>query len=168
MPFIDLKARNKIDALIGIAVNKRGFIVLGPRNSDSKTGSTEKASDDNKPRASALAFFSSKTGNLLMSLPTNLHDITGLAYSPKSSRLYAVDFAWDDPKQGALYRLDAATVEGRSTVKAIKLAALDKPSALAFAADNTLYVTVFGSIPTEPKSSKPTRPGQLIKITGDL
>ncbi len=168
MPFVELNARNKIDALIGMAVNKRGFIVLGPRNLDTKAGQTENEGKDSKQRTSALVFYSSKTGNQLMALPTKLHDITGLAYSPKTSRLYAVDFAWDDPKQGALYRLDAATIEGRSTVKALKLASLDKPSALAFTPDNTLYVTVFGSIPAEPKSSKPVRPGKLIKITGDL
>lgn len=161
-PFVQTKALTKVDALLGATFSKHGFLLLGPRDQDAK-------SSGNKPHhQSLLVFYNAKNGNLLMSLPTGLHDITGLAYSPKSDRLYAVDFAWDDPAQGGLYRLDAATVEGRSGVKAVKMTALDKPSTLAFSPDNVLYVTVFGSIPTDPKTAKPPKPGKLLKITGDL
>jgi hypothetical protein len=161
-PFALTKAPTKVDALMGIAFSKRGFVVLGSHREN------DKSSGEKHSRQSSLSFYNAKNGNLLMSMPTDLHDITGLAYSPKSGRLYAVDFAWDDPSQGGLYRLDAATVDGQSGVKAVKMTALDKPSTLAFAPDNTLYVTVFGSIPTEPKTDKPPKPGKLIKITGDL
>ncbi len=161
-PMIQAKAVTKIDALMGIAVSKRGFLVLGPRDENPK-------STGNKPHDhSLLAFYNAKNGNQLMSLPTGLHDITGLAYSPKSDRLYAVDFAWDDPSAGGLYRLDSATVDGRAGVKAVKMTALDKPSTLAFSPDNVLYVTAFGSLPKEQKTAKPPSPGKLLKITGDL
>ena len=159
-PFVQNKAVTKIDALLGIVVY-HGFLVLGPRSANEK-------SDAKGRHQSLLAFYSAKSGNLLMSLPTGRHDITGLAYSPKSGRLYAVDFAWDDPAQGGLYRLDAATVDNQAGVKAVKMTSLDKPSTLVFSSDNVLYVTTFGSLPTEPKSDKPTKPGKLLKITGDL
>ncbi len=150
-PFVQNKAVTKIDALLGIASVYHGFLVLGPRRRNEKP-------DAKGRHQSLLAFYNAKSGNLLMSLPTGLHDITGLAYSPKSGRLYAVDFAWDDPSQGGLYRLDAATIDNRSGVKAVKMTSLDKPSALVFASDNVLYVTTFGSLPPNRNPTSPPSP----------
>src|SRR5262249_4189782 len=110
---------------------------------------------------SLLSFYSAKTGKLLMNLETKLYDITGLAYSPKTGLLYATDFAWMKPDEGGLFRLDAAP----GGVKVTKIASLDKPTALSFAPDGTLYLTVVG-----PKGESENAPkqGKLLKIAPGL
>ena len=118
----------EVDAPVAIALSKQGDIVVG------------QFGEVNKPQDSLLTFYSAKTGKMLMNLETKLYDITGLAYSPKSGNLYATDFAWMKPDEGGLYRLD----RNASGVKAVKIASLDKPTALAFASDGTLYITVIG------------------------
>jgi glucose/arabinose dehydrogenase len=118
----------------------------------------------NKPKDSLLTFYSAKTGMKLLNAETGLHDIAGLAYSPKTGNLYAVDFAWMATEEGGLFRLDS---EGQNTgsLKAVKIASLDKPTALAFAPDGTLYVTVVG-----PKKQDENAPkeGQLLKFAPGL
>jgi len=100
----------------------------------------------------------------LLSVPTGLHDIIGLAYSPRSGFLYALDLAWSDGKEAGLYRIDSARQDGQPSAKAVKIAALERPTALAFAADGTLYVTLLGAAQDGAKEKS----GQLVKITGDL
>ena len=65
-----------------------------------------------------------KTGKLKKSLKTGLSDLTGLAYSPKTGKLYATAFSWSAPDKGGLFRLD---VNG-DQVKAEKILSLDKPT----------------------------------------
>jgi DNA-binding beta-propeller fold protein YncE len=138
-----------VDAPVGIAISKQGDIVVG------------QFGEVNKPQDSLLSFYSAKTGKLLMNLETKLYDITGLAYSPKTGLLYATDFAWMKPEEGGLFRLDAAA----GGVKVTKIASLDKPTALAFAPDGTLYLTVVG-----PKGESENAPkqGKLLKIAPGL
>src|SRR5690606_13882061 len=85
------------------------------------------------PGDSLLTFYDVKEKSLLMSLPTGLSDIVGLAYSPQTGRLYAVDFSWHDPSKGGLFRIDAVRVDGKQAAKATKIVDLMKPTALAFA-----------------------------------
>jgi hypothetical protein len=139
----------------GITISRRGLLVVGMKNTDAAKGSS-------------LVFFSGKTGGLLSGQPTTLHDIVGLAYSPESGRLYAADFSGADPQSAGVYRLDSAMVDGRSGIKAVKIAAIERPSALAFASDNTMYVTVFGPVEKESKKGQVPKSGKLVKITGDL
>ena len=151
-PFIATKVATEVDAPVGLAIDAHGMLVVGQMG------------EVNLPGDSLYTVYNPKDGTLLTKAPTRLHDIAGLAFSPKSGKLYCVDFAWVDPKQGGVFRLDVSTAGGETTVKAVKLASLDKPSALAFAPDGTLYVTVFG--PAEEGVSE--KPGSLVKITGDL
>ena len=96
----------------------------------------------NVPGDSLLTFYNPADGKLIRSLETGLSDIVGLAYSPKSKKLYATEFSWVDTTKGALYRLD---IEGEK-VTPVKILDLDKPTGLAFDKEgNTLYVAVFGS-----------------------
>jgi glucose/arabinose dehydrogenase len=95
---------------------------------------------------------------------TGLYDIADLAYSPKSGKLYVVDFAWMDTSKGGLFRLDVKQDGDAMKVTAEKILSLDKPSALAFSPDGTLYVTVFGTA----KEGASKKPGKLLKIEGDL
>jgi len=127
--WLPTKEAVEVDAPVGIAINKQGDVVVG------------QFGENNKPKDSLLSFYSAKTGKLMMNLETQLYDITALAYSPKTGLLYATDFAWMKTDEGGLYRLDASG----NSVKATKIASLDKPTALAFDKDGTLYVTVFGT-----------------------
>ena len=138
-----------VDAPVGITINKQGDIVVG------------QFGEVNKPNDSLLTFYSAKTGKMLSNFETKLYDITGLAYSPKTGLLYATDFAWMKPDEGGLYRIDA----GQGGVKVKKITSLDKPTALAFAPDGTLYITVIG-----PKGESENAPkqGKLLKIAPGL
>lgn len=105
----------------------------------------------------ALLSFYDENGKLLLNLETGLYDITGLAYSP-NGQLFATDFAWMKTEEGGLFQLAREFQNGKQVCKAHKVASLDKPSALAFGKDGTLYITVVGA----PKK------GKLLKIAPGL
>jgi sugar lactone lactonase YvrE len=138
---IATKVATGINAPSAIVVNEHsGDLVVG------QMGATD------RPHDSLLTFYNAKTGKLLMRLPTDLHDLTGLAYSPQTARLYAVDFAWSEAA-GGLYRLDAALIEGQQVAKAVRIATLEKPTSLAFDSAGALYVADLGKAGAEPSSS---------------
>ncbi|MCG8448708.1 MAG: hypothetical protein MI725_03885 [Pirellulales bacterium] len=112
------------------------------------------------PGDSMLTFYVPSTGKAAMSLPTGLHDIVSLAYSP-SGQLYAADFAWADEGAGGVYRLDDVRVEGKQGCRAVRIASVTRPLGMAFTRDGALYVTAFGS-------GKNEKQGLLLKITGNL
>jgi len=152
--YIATKEAVEVDAPVAITISERGEIVVG------------QFGENNKPHDSLLTFYSAKTGMKIMNLETGLYDITALAYSPKSKLLYATDFAWMAESEGGLFRLDAADRRSAATaVKAVKIAPLDKPTAMAFAPDGTLYITVIG-----PKKADENAPkdGKLLKIAPGL
>lgn len=151
-PFIATKVATNVDAPVGITLNKEGQLVVGQMG------------EVNVPKDSLLTVYDATSGKLVANAPTGLYDIAGLAYSPKSGKLYCVDFAWMDTKEGGLFRLDVTTKDDKTTVKATKIAVLDKPTALAFAPDGTLYVTLFGTA----KEGSDEKPGQVVQIGGDL
>jgi len=146
--WLPTKEMVQVDAPVGIAISKQGDIVVG------------QFGEVNKPKDSLLSFYSAKTGKLLKNDETGLYDITGLAYSPKG-QLYATDFAWMAAGEGGLFRIDAAA----AGVKTTKIASLDKPTALAFAPDGTLYITVIG--PKKDDENAPKQ-GKLLKIAPGL
>lgn len=106
---------------------------------------------------SLLTFYNPTTGNLEKKLETGLRDLTGVAYSPKTGKLYATDFSWAEPDKGGLFRLDIVGNE----VTAVKLASLDHPTALAFTPAGKLYVTTVGAEPAKGK-----RTGELFVFDG--
>src|SRR5688572_14940337 len=95
----------------------------------------------NVPNDALLTFYNPKTGKMRLNLETGLYDITGLAYSPKG-HLYATDFAWMAAEEGGLFRLDAEGEGDQQTIKSVKIAGVQKPTALAFGKDGSLYITV--------------------------
>ncbi|MGY8770315.1 MAG: hypothetical protein ACKVH8_18005 [Pirellulales bacterium] len=150
--FISTKSSVEKDAPAAITISPRGELVIGQMGEITEAGDSQ------------LTFYDPVSQKMLLNLPTDVSDIVGLAYSPDSERLYAVDFSWHDTQQGALYRLDATRRSGRQAVNPTKMLDLDKPTALAFAPDGTLYITVFGT--AEEGSDKPA--GKLLKIPSGL
>jgi len=149
--FIATKENVDIDAPAAITISPRREIVVG------QMGEISDATD------SLLTFYSQSDKSLMLSLETDLRDIVGLAYSPKTGRLYAVDYSWADPSQGGLYRLDSVYRGGKQVVSAEKLLDLDQPTSLAFAPSGELYICVFGNGNGEDKSKAPAT-GKLLKI----
>jgi hypothetical protein len=97
-----------------------------------------------------------------MELATELHDILGLAYSPRSGCLYAIDSSWKGAKNGGLFRIDAATERRAVKCSVVKIAAIVRPTALAFGPDGALYITAVGELNDESTS------GVLVKVSGNL
>lgn len=149
--FIATREATQVDAPVGIAVNDKGYIVVGQMG------------EINVPGDSLLTFYSPDDGEMKMNLETGLFDIAGLAYSP-TGRLYAVDFAWMDTTQGGLFRLDGPVETGDPPVTPRKFVSLDKPAALTVASDGTIYVLAFG---TPEEGSDDVASGKLLKITAD-
>ncbi|QDT95121.1 NHL repeat-containing protein [Gimesia aquarii] len=114
----------------------------------------------NVPNDALLTFYDPATGKLNKSLKTGLSDIAGLAYSPKTKKLYATDFSWVDTKKGGLFELK---IDG-DKVTTEKIIALDKPAAIAFDKDGNLYLTTFGTQGKDPEKS----PGSLAMIKAGL
>jgi hypothetical protein len=135
-------------------------ITLSPDKSELVVG---QGGEVNVPGDSLLTKYDPASGELKFSAPAGgLSDLTGLAYSPKSGKLYATDFAWAETDKGGLFEL----VIESETVKATKILSLDKPTALAFDKEGRLWVTVFGSKAEDDESDK--SPGKLLLINGDL
>ena len=151
-PFLATKVATNVDAPVGIALDPNGHIVIGQMG------------EITKPNDSLLTFYSKTNGRKMLNVETKLHDIAGLAYSTKTGRLFAVDFAWADTGQGGLFRLERTFEDTKQGCKAVKIAALDKPTALAFAADGTLYVTEFGTA----KDGAKEKSGRLLKFAPGL
>ncbi len=111
-------------------------------------------------RDSKLVFLAPVSGTLLLQIAPGLFDLVGLAYSD-SGQLYAVDFAWQQPEGGGVYRLDDARLEGRPACRAVKIASMIHPTSLAFDSKGAMLVTTWGSL-EKPKQ------GQIIKIIGEF
>lgn len=152
-PFIATKSKVSVDAPAAITVDKKGRLVVG------QMGEVNVAGD------SLIDIYDAKSGELITSAKTGLSDLVGLAYSPKTGKLYGVDFSWVDPKAGGLYSIEISGEGKDATVKTEKLTSLDKPAALAFGTNGKLYVAEFG---TKGEAKDAPRPGRLLKIEGDL
>jgi hypothetical protein len=143
--------RAELNPLAPVSLAERGYIVAG------QVGSLD------EPRDSRLVFYNPIDGNRMMDLAVDLYDAVGLAYSPKTGNLYAADIAWMAPDRGGVYRIDDAQQAGERRGVAIKVADIERPSALAFGPDGALYVTAFG-----PSDNAEAKSGKLLRIRGEL
>lgn len=146
--FIATKEAVEVDAPVGITISKRGEVVVGQMG------------EINVERDSLLTFYNAKSGERLDNRETGLYDITALAYSPQG-HLYALDFAWMALSEGGLFRLDD---DGEGGVNAVKISALDKPTAMAFGKNGELYITVIGAVEEGAQQGE----GKLIKLEPGL
>jgi DNA-binding beta-propeller fold protein YncE len=119
---------------------------------------------DSDQRDSVIAFFDPADGSLKRKLSAGLYDVTGLAYSPQTKKLYATDFAWKKPRDGGLFEL---TVDG-DKMKATRIVPLDRPSALAFDPAGHLYITVFDAHLEGGQKARATDAGALLYMTPGL
>lgn len=156
-PTIATKVATGVDAPVPITFSPDGKLVIGQMG------------EMNVPGDSLLTIYDPKTGKLEKKFKTGLSDIAGIAYNPKTKKLYATDFGWmdaaqKDPKKkvGGLYEL---TISGDKCT-ARKIIALDKPAGLAFGDDGKLYITVFNTKAADDKSD--TSPGGLYLIEKGL
>jgi hypothetical protein len=119
-------------------------------------------------RDSRLTMCSSTSGAVAMNLNTGLRDVFALGYSPSPSfDLYAADFAQAAPSDGGIYRLEAAEVDGRESCRPVKIAAVVRPTSLAFTGDGAMFVTAFGDASGEAEGdAKPN--GVLLRITPNV
>jgi DNA-binding beta-propeller fold protein YncE len=130
LPTIATKEATSVDAPVAITFSPDGKdLVVGQMG------------EMTVPGDSLLTIYDPATGKLKKSYKTGLSDIAGLAYSPKTGKLYATDFSWADTAKGGLFEL---TIDG-DEVKATLVLKLDKPTAVAFDKDGNLFVTEFGS-----------------------
>lgn len=143
---IATKEAVNVDAPVALTVDKAGNLVVGQMG------------EINVPGDSLLSIYDPKTGQLLHNYETGLNDITGLAYSPTTGKLYATDFAWMNTADGGLFEL---TIKG-DKVETRKVAALDKPTAIAFD-QRGAYITVLGT----KQEGSTEKPGQVIRIRNE-
>lgn len=136
------------DAPVAITISPGGYVVIG------QMGEIGTAND------SLLTFYNARTGEKRDDRPTGLHDITALTYSPKG-HLYALDFAWIALEEGGLFRLDD---DGEGGINPEKITSLDKPTAMAFGTDGSLYITLIGAVDKGQEVGK----GQLIRLEPGL
>ena len=139
----------------GIAVSHEGHLAVA------QMGSRD------QPEDSKLTFYS-PAGELLDVFPTGLNDIVALAYGPKSKRLFALDFNWQNPRRGGLYKLVA--VDSKLGCEAELVTRLERPTSMAFDPSGNLYITVCGLFESSGNSSlvneELSAPGKLLMIPG--
>lgn len=155
VPTIATKEATSVDAPVAITFSPDGKdLVVGQMG------------EMTVPGDSLLTIYDPATGKLKKSYKTGLSDIAGLAYSPKTGKLYATDFAWAEPEKGGLYEL---VIDG-DEVKATLVLKLDKPTAIAFNKDGDLFLTEFGTaVEGDTKAEDaPKNPGSLSKIEAGL
>lgn len=137
-------------ASTAVAVGSHGYILVADFMNDAES------------RAARLHFLNPIDGAVTLQLTAELQQVVGLAYSPRTGRLYAADFASRNPDRGGVYRIDDVGQPGKPACAAVRVAEVRRPTALSFGPDNALYVTAFG------ESDGETSSGALFKITGDL
>ncbi len=146
--YLATKEATEVDAPVGITVSPEGYLVVGQMG------------EINVPGDSLLTFYDANTKEMRLNLKTGLHDIAAVAYSPRK-RMYVLDYAWADPSLGGLFQIVKDT-ETESGMRTKPIMSLDKPTAMVFDADGSLYITVLG------KANEANSEGQLIKVEPGL
>lgn len=116
---------------------------------------------DGAARDSALLWFDPQSSRIQEEKPVAMRDLTGLAFQPLSSTLYAIDGSSAAPDEGGLYRIERSS-ESDSTAHATLVAPLVGPTSMAFDRRGRLYVTVQESKSADEQATR----GRLLRIDG--
>ncbi len=127
---IATKEATGVDAPVAATISPQGYLAIG------QMGEIKNLKD-------SLLTFYSLSGTKLGVYSTGLNDISGLAYGPRHSRLFALDFNWANPKQGGLYKL--VDMKSETKCEAVLMSKLEKPTALVFTPKGDCYITLAGT-----------------------
>jgi hypothetical protein len=136
----------EIHSVYAVAVANTGYVTLAA------------ALTQNGEDRLVLYFLDPIDGRVRLKVPMDLQTVYGLAYNPVTGDLFAA--GQESELRSGVYRLDDAGEPGKPRCKAKKIAALPRPTALAFASEATLYVTALET----PDSSEAN--GSVFKVTG--
>ena len=150
--FIATREQTGVDAPVAVTVSPDGQLLVG------------QAGELTEPKDSQLTFYDPVSGKELLNFATGLYDITGLAFSPKTKRLFAIDFSWMEASAGGLFEISVDRSTQGQKLKLAKIVGLDKPTAMAFGPDGTLYVTVLG----KPGAAEEKSTGKLLRFATGL
>lgn len=150
--FIATREQTGVDAPVAVTVSPDGQLLVG------------QAGELTEPKDSLLTFYDPVSGKKLLNYSTGLYDITGLAFSPKTKHLFALDFSWMEASAGGLFEISVDRSVQERKLKLAKIVSLDKPTAMAFGPDGTLYVTVLG----KPGSAGEKPTGKLLRFATGL
>ena len=152
---------NARGAPTSLAMSPRGELLVSHRGSGTSGA----------PRSS-LAFYHADTGEQRAIFEVDLTDVTGMAFSPKTGRLYAVNYGRDPAEAGGLYRIDAVQVHGKPSVQATRILTLVHPNGLAFSSHGALFITLWGAIDGQPVDRTNDAPaagnGAVVEVTAGL
>jgi DNA-binding beta-propeller fold protein YncE len=158
------------DTLVPTIPTKRDVQVDAPVplefNADKSELYVGQMGEVNVPNDGLLLVYDPNNGELKKQYQLGLSDPAGLAFSPKTKKLYVTDFAWAKPEEAGLFEV---TLEGdKATTK--KILQLDKPTSIAFDKDGKLYLTVIGTADpnAKTKDGEPLSPGKLLVIDAGL
>ncbi|WP_442485680.1 hypothetical protein [Aeoliella sp. SH292] len=151
--YIDTLSMTKVGTPQAVAYNDKGYVVVAETGKDNDKGD------------SMLVFYhpSDSTTKPLLALPFNLDGIRALAYSPTTGCLYAAAAEALTERSG-IFRIDSAIDPDtkQQSCNTVLITETALPTAMAFAEDGTLYVTVVDMEESQDAS------GKLLKLTGGL
>jgi hypothetical protein len=146
MSRLEIQSQRQVMHPATLTVSEQGYVLAW-------NGPLERGGD------ARLMFVNPVNGQVALEFETDIQQIEGMAYSPKSGNLFAV--ARTEADNEGLFRIDDARTPGEQKIAVTKLANIARPTALAFGPEGALYVTTVGEA-TEDGG------GKLLKITGSL
>lgn len=145
-PFVNTREKGGGSQPACVAISTRGWVVVGDAGQ-------RDASEDSR-----LTFYhpTDPAAEAALSIEPGMLDVSAMAYSPQGS-LFAADVAEADPQRGGVYRVDMDYKANSIGGKAVRVVPIERPTALAFAPDGTLYVIAREGANSESKLLRVTQ-----------